>query len=88
LEEDDDQKATTNRRALAEMGRGICRMVAEQCENDIGGTPWNDWNMRKLVVIRRLLNVDLILVVVGDPPKNKRKAAADAVGCSSNYVVS
>lgn len=68
----------------------VVEWYLEQCENDIGDSVERLEDMRKKLnlVIRRLLNVDLILVTVGDPPKNKKEEQQTLLAVHPNYVVS
>ena len=61
----------------------------EQMENDIGDSVEMLDEMRKKInlVIRRLVNVDQVLVTLGDPPKNKREEQQAVLSVHPNYVV-
>jgi DNA replication licensing factor MCM6 len=62
----------------------------EQVESDIGDSVERLQEMRKKLnlVIRRLLNVDMVLVTVGEPPKNKREEQQALLAVHPNYVPS
>jgi len=68
----------------------VVEWYCEQVEEDIGDSLERLEEMRKKLnlVIRRLINVDLILVVVGDPPRNKREEQWSLLAVHPNYVVS
>ena len=69
---------------------GVVEWYLEQVEHDIGDSVDMLREMRKKVnlVIRRLINVDKILVVVGDNPSSKKEEKHAVLAVHPNYVVS
>lgn len=68
----------------------IVEWYLHQIERDIGDSVERLEEMRhKLnLVIRRLLNTDMILVAVGEPPKNKREEMQTLLAVHPNYATS
>lgn len=68
----------------------VVEWYLEQVESEIGDSLERlDEMRRKLnLVIRRLINHDLILVVVGDPPRNKREEQNALLAVHPNYEAS
>lgn len=67
----------------------VVEWYVEQMENDIGDSVEMLDEMRKKInlVIRRLVNVDQVLVTLGAPPKNKIEEQEAVVSVHPNYVV-
>ena len=67
----------------------VVEWYVEQMENDIGDSVEMLDEMRKKInlVIRRLVNVDQVLVTLGAPPKNKRDEQEAVLSVHPNYVV-
>jgi DNA replication licensing factor MCM6 len=89
LEREDEEGDDESKNHYLKWGE-VVEWYLEQCENDIGDSVERLEDMRKKLnlVIRRLLNVDLILVTVGDPPTNKREEQQTLLAVHPNYVVS
>jgi DNA replication licensing factor MCM6 len=60
----------------------------EQIEQDIGDSLEHLEEMRKKInlVIRRLVNTDMVLMTVGDPPRNKKAEQSTVLAVHPNYV--
>jgi DNA replication licensing factor MCM6 len=67
--------------------KDVVNWYLEQIEHDIGDSTERLDEMRKKInlVIRRLINVDNILVVVGEQPKNKRQEQDSLLAVHPNY---
>jgi DNA replication licensing factor MCM6 len=70
--------------------KDVVEWYVEQMENDIGDSLEMLEQLRKKInlVIRRLVNVDLVLVILGDPPANKREEQEAVLAVHPNYVSS
>lgn len=68
----------------------VVEWYVEQMENDIGDSIEALEQLRKKLnlVIRRLVNVDLVLVTLGDPPRNKKEEQQAVLAVHPNYVSS
>jgi DNA replication licensing factor MCM6 len=68
----------------------VSEWYLEQCEEDIGDSMERLEEMRKKVnlVIRRLIDVDRILVTVGEAPKSKKEQGKTLLAVHPNYEVS
>ena len=82
LESDDESKS----RHLK--WKEVVQWYLEQVEHQIGDSVEMLEEMRKKInlVIRRLVNVDLVLVTLGDPPRNKREEQEAMLAVHPNYV--
>jgi len=89
IEDEHDTESEESKDHYLKWGQ-VVEWYLEQVENDIGDSVEMLEEMRKKLnlVIRRLLNVDLILVTVGNPPKNKREEQQTLLTVHPNYVVS
>ena len=69
--------------------KDVVEWYVEQMENDIGDSVEALRTMRKKInlVIRRLVKVDLVLVTLGDPPRNKREEQEAVLAVHPNYVL-
>ena len=69
--------------------KDVVEWYVEQMENDIGDSIEELRNLRKKInlVIRRLVKVDLVLVTLGDPPRNKREEQEAVLAVHPNYVL-
>lgn len=67
----------------------VVEWYVEQMENDIGDSVEMLDEMRKKInlVIKRLVNVDQVLVTLGNPPKNKAEEQQAVLSVHPNYVV-
>lgn len=68
--------------------KDVVEWYVEQMENEIGDSVEMLEQMRKKInlVIRRLVNVDLVLVILGDPPKNKKEEQQAVLAVHPNYA--
>ena len=68
----------------------ILEWYLEQCEQDIGDSleRFEETKKKLNLVIRRLINVDRILVTVGDAPKSKKEEMNTLLAVHPNYEVS
>jgi len=68
----------------------IVEWYLEQMEQEIGDSLEILQDMKKKLnlVIRRLVNVDMILITIGQPPRNKREEPQTRLAVHPNYVVS
>jgi len=66
----------------------VVQWYLEQVEHEIGDSVEMLEEMRKKInlVIRRLVNVDMVLVTLGDPPKNKKEEQQAVLAVHPNYV--
>lgn len=86
---------TTHLRSEEDEGRylkwgEIVNWYIEQMEHDIGDSLERLEELRKKLnlVIRRLINIDIVLVTVGAPPKNKKEEQDAVLAVHPNYAAS
>ena len=87
LERDEDPDDDGDGLASLIKWKDLVNWYLEQIEQDIGDSVERLMEMRKKLnlVIRRLINVDSILVVVGEQPKNKRQEQEALLAVHPNY---
>ena len=87
LERDEDPDDEGDGLASLMKWKDLVNWYLEQIEQDIGDSVERLMEMRKKLnlVIRRLINVDSILVVVGEQPKNKRQEQEALLAVHPNY---
>jgi DNA replication licensing factor MCM6 len=87
-EDDDDDEASPTKTGQYLKWHQVVNWYLEQIETDIGDSVERLQEMRKKLnlVIRRLLNVDMVLVTVGEPPKSKREEQQALLAVHPNFV--
>jgi DNA replication licensing factor MCM6 len=86
-DEDDEEESPTKGGQYLKWNQ-VVNWYLEQVETDIGDSVERLQEMRKKLnlVVRRLLNVDMVLVTVGEPPKNKREEQQALLAVHPNFV--
>ena len=84
--ESDDEDTSTKHMTWKE----IVEWYIEQMEHEIGDSMERLTEMRKKInlVIRRLVNVDQVLVTIGNPPANKKEEQRAVLAVHPNYEAS
>jgi DNA replication licensing factor MCM6 len=87
-DEDDEDEASPTKTGQYLKWQQVVEWYLEQVETDIGASVERLQEMRKKLnlVIRRLLNVDMVLVTVGEPPKSKREEQQAFLAVHPNFV--